>query len=211
MVSTLTLSGNAKELSLQNKSEPWSPEVPSMCSIPYARIPPNAPAMVAELKKIPFRRACSFFVYHNENKYTTPGKRPHSATPKKNRAAMRPDAVLAAAIDMVIVPHTTMINDIHRLGPTSFKQMLDGTSKMMYLKQKKVQGSGAPKAGVRLLSSNIVEKVQDRACEVSFLPKEKDGQRPTEFIRCETKVLHDTGDLGVSLYKAIRVSFLIIR
>jgi hypothetical protein len=97
--------------------------------------------MVAELKKIPFRRACSSFVYHNENRYTTPGKRPHSATPRKNRAAKSPDAFWAPAIAIMIPPHITMINVIHFLGPTSFKQMLDGTSKRTYLRK----SSGVPK------------------------------------------------------------------
>ena len=44
-------------------------------SIPAAKSPPNAPANMAPLKKIPRRFASSFRVYHPENKNATPTKK----------------------------------------------------------------------------------------------------------------------------------------
>lgn len=63
----------------------------------------------------------------------TPGKRPHSATPRKNRAMRRPVALLTVAIHIMIPPHATIMKEIQRRGPATFRHIFENTSNSTYL------------------------------------------------------------------------------
>ena len=63
---------------------------------------------------------------------THPGKKPASATPKKNRMASRPSKLKTAAVQIVIIPQEIMMRPIHTDGEKYFIAKFEGASNITY-------------------------------------------------------------------------------
>jgi len=64
---------------------------------------------------------------------TYPGKKPASATPKKNRMASRPWKLKTAAVQIVMIPQDIIMRPIQTEGEKYFIAKFEGASKNTYL------------------------------------------------------------------------------
>ncbi|KAL8838185.1 MAG: hypothetical protein Q9170_002228 [Blastenia crenularia] len=81
--------------------------------------PPRADAEMQIMKPIP--------IAHMQ--YATPGYRPASVMPRKRRAISKPLKFCTTPINVITVPHATIIEGNHIEGLSRLRRRLEGTSK----------------------------------------------------------------------------------
>ncbi|MNE92147.1 hypothetical protein D3C80_1898430 [compost metagenome] len=94
--------------------------------------PLTMPAIIAAIRNTAVMRARSAGGNQYVRYRMTPGKKPASATPSRNRATINWFAVVTKAVATVTMPHSTMMRVSVARAPMRCRYRLLGTSNRMY-------------------------------------------------------------------------------